>query len=319
MLHIHSVLKADRFPNTTRLATDLEVSRKTVQRDLEFMRDRLRLPLEYDARKYGYYYSEPVESFPNLQLSEGELFALLIAEKAAQQYRGSPFESRLKGILDKIAGSLPETVTLHLADWDEAISFRTTVEPVAELPVVDTLAQAIQQRNQLQITYRKPGNPTAEKRIIDPYHLANVNGEWYLFAHDHLRKDLRTFVPSRIQQIESTGIIFQRPEKFTLEQRLQDSFGVHSKQGDYRVIIQFDEWAADYIREKRWHASQELVELPEGGAELRLRLGSLSEIQRWVLSWAGHARVLAPKELVESVQEAARRILSTAPVDTPPR
>jgi predicted DNA-binding transcriptional regulator YafY len=152
------------------------------------------------------------------------------------------------------------------------------------------LAKAAAQRQQLEIVYRKPGQQKTESRIIDPYHLANINGEWFLFGFDHLRKDIRTFAPSRIHSVKPTGEKFVRPQKFSLEKRLRDSFGVHSGQGEHRVVIRFDEFAADYIREKRWHASQQIKELSEGGLELSLKLSSLGEVERWVLGWAGHER-----------------------------
>ena len=49
MLRIHRALKSNACPNATSLARDLEVSTKSIHRDLEFMQDRLRLPIEYDA------------------------------------------------------------------------------------------------------------------------------------------------------------------------------------------------------------------------------------------------------------------------------
>ena len=137
-----------------------------------------------------------------------------------------------------------------------------------------------------------------------------MNGDWYLFAYDHLRKDLRTFVPARIVEATSTGKTFTRPAKFALERQLRDSFGIHSKEGDYSVVLRFAERVADYIREKRWHPSQELVELPAGEVELRLKLGSLQEVERWVLGWGGAAKVLAPPELATGVRQAAERILA---------
>jgi len=90
---------------------------------------------------------------------------------------------------------------------------------------------------------------------------------------------------------------------------LRDSFGVHSGQGEYEVVIQFNPHAADLIREKKWHESQQLRELKGGGAELKLKLSSLPEIERWVLSWGGDAKVLKPKELVDAVRQAAEKIL----------
>ena len=145
---------------------------------------------------------------------------------------------------------------------------------------------------------------------MDPYHLANINGEWFLFAFDHARKDIRTFAPARIAGVEPTGQTFARPARFSLEKRLHDSFGVVSGAGDFNVSIRFDEFAAGYIREKRWHPSQKLRERKDGGVELQMKLSSLAEVQRWVLSWGGHAQVMAPRELAATVKEAARRILN---------
>ena len=98
------------------LAAAFEVSTKTIQRDLDFMRDRLNLPLEYDAARWGYHYTEPVSSFPTLQITEGELFALLVAEKALQQYRGTNFEKPLLSAIKKMEQSLPDTISVDLAD-----------------------------------------------------------------------------------------------------------------------------------------------------------------------------------------------------------
>ena len=154
----------------------------------------------------------------------------------------------------------------------------------------------------------KPGQQKPELRVVDPYHLANINGEWFLFAHDHARQDIRTFVPARMSDVQTTGQIFPRPAKFSLEKRLHASFGVESGKGEFNVVIRFDEFGAGYIREKRWHASQELRELKGGGAELRMKLSSLAEVQRWVLSWGGHATVIAPKELAEGVRAAAQKM-----------
>jgi predicted DNA-binding transcriptional regulator YafY len=309
MMHIHRVLRAGEYPNASRLARELEVSTKSVHRDVDFMRDRLDLPIDFDWKRNGYYYTEEVSAFPTFQITEGELLALLVAEKALQQYRGTHFERPLVSAFKKLAASLPETVSIHLPEWEQTISFRTSVEPLLNLEVFDKLARATAQRQQLELSYRKPGRKATEPRVVDPYHLANINGEWFLFAYCHLRKELRTFVPARILSVSQTGRTFQRPKRFSLQQRLRDSFGVITGQEEYGVVIRFEDQVADYIREKRWHPSQELRELKDGALELRMKLSSLAEVQRWVLTWGGQAVPLAPPELVEMVSSAAERTL----------
>ncbi len=309
MMRIHQAIQSGKFPNASYFARELEVSVKSIHRDLAFMRDGLGLPLEYDKTRFGFYYTKPVSSFPPIRVNEGELFALVVAEKALQQYRGTDFEKPLLTAIRKIQESLPDTVSLNLAEWDKIISFQTRAEPLLDLNVFDQLRKAATERQQLQLAYRKPGQRQAETRTVDPYHLANINGEWFLFAFDHLRKDIRTFVPSRIKGVRRTGRTFERPDNFSLETRLRDSFGVHSAEGEFEVIIRFSEMVADYIREKRWHPSQQLVELKDGGVELQLKLSSLQEVERWVLSWAGKATIIKPPELAEMVKRSAENIL----------
>jgi proteasome accessory factor B len=233
----------------------------------------------------------------------------VIAEKALQQYRGTQFEKPLLSAIRKIEQSLPDTISLNLADVEQTISFRTRAEPILNLEIFDALAKATAQRQQLELAYRKAGRREPEPRIVDPYHLANINGEWYLFAFDHARKDIRTFVPARVQGVKQTGKTFSRPEKFSLEKRLRDSFGVHSGEGEYGIVLRFNAHAADIVREKKWHESQQLRELKGGGVELRLKLSGLIEIERWILSWGGDVKVIKPRELADAIRRAAETIL----------
>ena len=309
-MRIHQALQSGGFPNAGKLAREIEVATKTIHRDIEFMRDRLNLPIEFDSSRNGYHYIGEVRAFPTMQITEGEIFALVVAEKALQQYRGTSFEKPLLSAIRKMEQALPDTISLNLADIEQTISFRTRAEPILDLKIFDALAKAVAQRQQLELNYRKPGQAKTEPRIVDPYHLANINGEWFLFAHDHARKDIRTFVPARIQSVKPTGKTFERSQKFSLEKRLRDSFGVHSGEGEYEVVIRFNPRAADYVREKKWHQSQQLRDLKGGGVELKLKLSSLAEIERWVLSWGGDAQVLKPRELAEAVRLSARRILA---------
>ena len=86
LLDLDRRLRNSEYPNCTSFAVDWEISTKTAQRDFEFLRDRMGAPLEYDALKRGYFYSEPTFMMPAVQLNEGELVALLIGSKAIEQF-----------------------------------------------------------------------------------------------------------------------------------------------------------------------------------------------------------------------------------------
>ena len=320
MMRIHQEVQSGSYPNASSLAREFEISTKSVYRDIEFMRSSRELPLDWDGSRNGFCYTEEVGSFPTIQISEGELVALFLAEKALQHYRGTSFERPLLSAIKKMTQSMPETISLDLSEAQQAISFSTRAEPILDLEIFDLVARATSQRQQLAIEYRKPGQTKAEERTIDPYHLANINGEWFLFAFDHLRQDMRTFVPTRIRSVKPTGVVFPRPKKFSLESRLRHSFGVHSGKALYDVVIRFDSRVADMIREKKWHDSQKLVDLEDGGVDLSFQLSSFREVERWVLSWGGDALALSPPELVASIRSAAERLRTahTSGVEIPP-
>lgn len=307
-MEIHESVKRSNYPNASTLAKKMEVSTKTIHRDIQFMRDRWNLPIEYDAAYNGFKYTHPVESFPMLQIDEGELFALLIADKALQNYRGTVFEKRLSTAFRKIADSLPDAVSIHLNEWDEALSFRHTGESDIQVEIFDRVCQATAKRRQLQIRYRKP-NQEPEERVIDPYQLANINNEWYLYAFDHKRGDIRCFAPTRIMEVTTTGKTFDRPNTFSLDHYLSDSFGVFKGGESYDIRVKFNKSVAPYIREKNWHPTQQINNGKDGSAELSLQLSHLSDIQRWILSWGSNAIVLAPKELADAVRAEAQGIV----------
>ena len=312
MLKIHNLIKSGSHPNATLLARELEVTTKTIYRDIAFMRDRMDLPVEFETAYNGYHYLEEVGQFPTVNITEGELFAMLVAEKAMQQYRGTNFEKPLLSAFRKVTEGLTDTISFNLDDFDSSISFRTSAEPVLNLDVIDALAKAAANNRQLRFNYRKPGASEAEPRVVDPYHLANINGEWFLFAHCHLRDNIRTFTPARIKGMVETGLSFEPPKKFSLEQRLRGSFAIVTGDEEQEIKIRFNELVADYIREKKWHPTQEQRDLDDGGVELTMRLNSLSEVQRWVMTWCGNAQIIHPPELAKSIREAAEKILETS-------
>ena len=308
MMEIHESVKRGNYPNASTLAKKMEVSTKTIHRDIQFMRDRWDLPIEYDPSYNGFMYTRTVDSFPMLQINEGELFAMLIAEKALQNYRGTVFEKRLSATFKKIADSLPDTVSIHLNEWDEALSFRHTGKSGLEIELFDRICKATAKRKQLKIRYKKP-NRKPENRTIDPYQIANINNEWYLYAFDHKRLDIRCFLPTRIESAETTGKIFERPSSFTLDNYLSSSFGVFKGDESYNIRIKFSKTVAPFIKEKNWHPTQKIKSLKYGEVELQLSLSHLTDIKRWILGWGSQAKVLSPDELVETIKSEAKAIV----------
>jgi len=299
MLRMHERLKAGRYPNCRKLADELEVSSKTVQRDIDFMRYQLGLPIEYDQLHFGFYYSEPVANFPNVEISEGELIALYIGQKALAQYKGTSFEAPLSTAFRKITDGLRDTISMTWSDLDSAVSFRSTGRATADIHLFEQLSHAVFKQVEIRFDYKKAEGTRHEPRYIQPYHLGCVENLWYLFGFDLDRQQLRTFALPRIRNLRVSKTKFRRPLDFSIAKFLGESFGVFAKPSKtkYDVRIKFDSFAAARVQERQWHPSQKLKHLPRGGIELSLTLGNLEEVERWILSWGTHAQVLAPPEL----------------------
>lgn len=303
MQRLHDLLSNEQPVNCQQLGKDFEVSYKTIQRDLDFMRDRLGLPIEYDATRYTFRYTEKVEAFPLLQVSEGEILALFVAQKVLAQYRGTPFEKTLGSAFQKLTGALKETVSFDLGEWGSDYSFRVTGASAADLEVFRLLARAIVQRQEISFSYHSLKAMKPETRTVHPYHLANIDNAWYLLAHDPQRGQIRTFALPRIRLPQTTGKTFDRPRGFSAAKELKGGFGVFAGTGKYPVKIRFDSFAARLVRERDWHPTQKIREIKGGEIELEMTLGALEEIERWILSWGDHAKVLGPKTLSQSVSK----------------
>lgn len=308
-MRLHEKLKAGEFPNCRTLAEELEVSSKTIQRDIEFMRDRLNLPIEYDQLNFGFTYTEPVASFPSIEVSEGEVVALFVAQKALEQYKGTPYEKSLRTAFEKITQGLKDTVDFQWGEVDGAISFRGLGKSVADLELFETVSRAVLDSHELAFEYKKLAGSQFETRRVQPYHLACVDNQWYVFGFDLGRQQLRTFALPRMRKARNTKARFQRPPDFSISEHLGDSFGVFkSRAARHRVRIRFDAFASRLVGERHWHPSQQIRQLGEGALELRLELGNLEEIERWVLSWGTHAQVLEPPALIDRLGAIAREL-----------
>ena len=308
MMQIHSRLKDRRFPNCQKIARELEVSSKTIQRDIDFMRYRLGLPIEYDPIRFGFYYSEPVTSFPNVEVSEGEITALFVAQKALAQYKGTPFEQPLRTAFRKITDGLNDRVSFSWSDLDHVISFRSIGTSPADLEIFESVSRAVLRSVEIHFKYRKLHGREHELRLVQPYHLACLENQWYLFGHDLERAQLRTFALPRMRDVCLGTARFRRPADFSIGKLLRGSFGAHSGKKQYRIKLEFDPFAARLVAERTWHESQRIRSRRDGSLVLELELAGLEEIERWILSWGSHVRVLAPEELIALVREAATAI-----------
>lgn len=306
---IHEQLQQGRYPNCPKLSRALEVKAvRTILRDIDFMRDQMGLPIAYDELAHGYYYMHPVEQLPGMAVTENEIFALLVAQKAVAHYRGTPFHRPLQSAYQKLAASLDAEAVVHLESLDQAMDIRVTGPEDLDEQTFLVVSRAVHQRRPLRFRYRKHAAKTMERRAVHPYQLLCANHRWYVIGHDLRRNAVRVFVLSRMRSPEVLEGTFKKPADFRVADFLKGSFGIFRGNNDYEVVVDLDRWGADLVRGRRWHASQAMTELPGGELRVRFHLDNLQEIEPWVLSWGTHATVVRPKALVDRLKVVAAEL-----------
>lgn len=308
---IHSAIRQGNLPNCSTLADRLGVTRKTIQRDITFMRDELGLPLTYCDDLHGYRYDGDVSDFPVFQLSEEELATLFFTRNALRGIRGTRLSDALSAAFAKLTQGMIGEIGFTWKDLDEAFSRKVAAQDGKMLRGFGQVAKAVLGRQEISFHYRKLGADATERRKVRPLHLGEVDGGWYLIAHDLERNALRTFALPRISQVIVAKTRFERPAGFDGESYLKRSFGVWHVDGDetrHLVRVELRQYAARLAQERRWHPTQELDVLDTKGnrVEVRFEVGSLQEVVRWVLSFGRQAKVIAPPELARLVRDEVR-------------
>ncbi|MCX6857385.1 MAG: WYL domain-containing protein [Verrucomicrobia bacterium] len=308
VLEIHKIMQTGKYPNCSTLAAEIEVTPKTIQRDISFMRNQLDLPLEYHAIKHGYYYTRPVNEFPMLHLSRNDLVALFLARHALEPLRGTRLERMLSESFSKIAEACSGEVSIQWNELDEAFSVKAAGVMPADVTLFGDLLDAVRACREVSFEYHKLTGNQPEQRTVHPYHVGQIEHGWYLLAYDPGRKAVRTFALQRISNLGLLKTKFVRDPRFNAHDHLGGGFGVWSYAGEeklsHEVHIRFEGYAARVVRERLWHSTQAIRSLkPDGSViEFQADLSGLEEITRWVLSWGSKAKVLGPPELKRRVQ-----------------
>ncbi|MHA3772810.1 helix-turn-helix transcriptional regulator [Verrucomicrobiota bacterium sgz303538] len=308
---IHEALRAGDWPNCAKLAKSLEFHRKTILRDIEFMRESMGLPIAFDYAHKGYHYTRDVPDLPSMQINEDELKALCQARQFVEANRGTKSETHLRRALEKLTRGLSESVRLRLDEVASVVSFRSIgagFEATLDSTLFHSLRDAILEWHEVTFSYTKIGATSPEKRRVRPLHITCVDSVWYLLAHDHARRDIRTFALPRIASLELTGHKFTEPYPFRVEDRLMNSIGIYSGDKPEQVRLRLTNVAARLMTERRWHPSQQITQGATDTTELTMTVAITPELERMVLSWGPDVHVLEPESLREIIRTRARAL-----------
>jgi len=317
---IHEALSSDSWPNCSSLAEMLEVSVKTIQRDLDFMRDEFRLPIEFVPERNGYHYTAPVHTFPPVQVGMEELMALFVARKVLEPLAGTALAGVLGDGFRRLSSLSGGCAHISWQELDQAFSIQDTGLMRMDVKQMETLSTALVQRQKLRFLYTNAKNKRTHVRTVRPLHLAQVKGGWYLFAWDEEPEEIRIFALPRMKNVELLEEGFEHPMRFDLADYLQGSMGLITDPDApmAHVILRFTGYAAVLVPERNWHPSQEIEPQTDGSILLHLHLQHTGDILGWVLSWGGLAEILSPPSLRQQLNQMATVVASTHQDENPP-
>ncbi|HWP34991.1 MAG TPA: WYL domain-containing protein [Thermodesulfobacteriota bacterium] len=302
-------LRAQKFPTARDYAERFEITLRTAYRDVEYFREQLNLPISYDPKQGGYCYTEPNAPVPPvLTLTEGELVAIYIAQRVLEQYEGTQFGALLAHAFGKISALLTDRVTIDLDTLRDGFSFYVGPPGRLEVEMFAKASRAVRERKPLAIEYLTQSRGELTRRVVDPYHLHNHAGAWYLIGFDHRTRSVRTFHLSRVRKAALQSKSFERPTDFDIKAYLRESFAMMRGARIEQVAVRFDPDQARYVAERTWHPTERREWSRDGRLTLRFELSGLEGVKRWVLSYGSHAEVLAPASLRREVAAEAQRM-----------
>jgi predicted DNA-binding transcriptional regulator YafY len=297
----------------TDLLDELGVSRATLQRDLEYLRERLDAPIVYDRSANGYAMRPDARDqrqvrheLPGVWFSEREIHALLTMHQLIQGLdEGGVLARHLQPLLDKLHGMLGTSD----AEAGELMK-RVKIMGAARRPVAgrhfELIGSAITRRQRVHMRYYVRSRREETERTVSPQRLVHWRNTWYLDAWCHSSDALRRFA---LDAIRSATLLAQRTKDValkTIEAELDAGYGVFSGAKVQWATLVFTPEASQWVRHEQWHAKQQATLHDDGSLTLRIPYVDDTELAMDILRHGEAVRVTSPTALARKVATRTR-------------
>jgi predicted DNA-binding transcriptional regulator YafY len=297
-------IASGKYPNTRTLAKTYETGTATISRDIEFMRDMMNAPIEYDYTRKGYYYTEKTFRLPAAFANAEDMLALGMTKTLLSLYKDTPVYDVTRQLMESITAPLTDAQN---PSWYEDRIFVPPVPSVIFSPEIwRIITEGLRQNRLLKFEYRSTWNSGFQSRRVKPYHLLFDNGAWYLYGYAEERRGIRMFSLSRIRNINLEDETFTFPKTADYRVRTDGSyFGAYSNEKKRRFRIAFFNDGAMRIKERRWAADQKINETTNG-VIINFSSAQYGKVLELVLANGRDAIPLEPAELVKDWQDNIR-------------
>ncbi len=288
-----TVVKPDEFCRAC------DISRRTLDNDIAYMRDEFEAPIIWDKRQHGYCYERPFDLAAQIALNMEDVHRLHVAVETLAQFEHLDVFRDLRETVEKIRKGVSGWVRntgAAKAIYFEPVQYTGT----EHLPV---LLRAIEERRRVNFEYQSFTKDQPGVCTLDPYCVRQYDQRWYVVGHSPQYDYLKPFALERIcGKPELTKHIFEAPD-FKPEQYFQHIYGMHTEPEEHaeEVILRFSPLQARYFVSRPFHPYHLVDEHPDGSITVRLHVCITIELIRKLASYGNEAEVITPAPLRDTL------------------
>jgi predicted DNA-binding transcriptional regulator YafY len=277
------------------LQDELEVSRATLKRDLEYLRDQLGAPIEYDRFDNGYRIVPrqrgPKHELPGLWFSERELYSLLMANQLLGELDADGTVSRhLQPALERIH----QLLGAGGAGFDGLLRRVKIISP-AKRPVpgrfFELIGEALMQRRRVRMTYLTRGRGEQARRDVSAQRLVHYRNTWYLDGWCHTRSRLLRFALDAVREATLLPDAALDIDVAEVEREMDRGYGAYAGAAPEWVTLVFNAQAAQWVGQEQWHPDQQGRWRDDGSYELRVPYTDATELAMDVMRHGSDVRI----------------------------
>jgi predicted DNA-binding transcriptional regulator YafY len=296
-------LEASRRVTIDDLAERTGVTTRTIRRDLEALQTA-GFPLfdeTHDGKKFWTLEQKAFKRLDDTAFTLAELSALYFSRTLVECLSGTPFERDVHSAFDKLAAALTPGMKQFLDRMPLVMQAKAEPGAQATEPRTKEVAQLVEatmQHRRVTMRYHSFSSNREKTYLFEPYRLVFGQGGLYVIGMVPEYGELRTFAVDRVEQLSLTEERFEPLE--LPEDAFAHSLGVNQGTPE-KIEVMFAPKIARYVRERVWHPSQEVEDLPDGSMRLTLNVVNDWALKSWILGFGRLVAVKAPESLASEI------------------
>ena len=298
---LHRLFVSHKYPiKLTKLADELELSPRQIQRHIDTLRDRCGAPLVYEASAKGWHYNtDKAFELPSLWLTADELQSLSLVLSILKGFESASLSDSLKPI-EKTIHKLLRSLKIDAVAFDSHVKALSIGNRQLNNKIFHKVAEAALQRKQITIAYSSYEQRKTQ-RTVSPQNILYYRDNWYLDAYCHLRQQLRTFSIARIETAELEKTPVEQRSNAELTEHFTRSYGIFAGPAEHTATLRFSPAVAREIAMQQWHPQQH-GEWQGESYVLQIPYAKQDELLQDILRHTPNVYVEAPEVLREALQ-----------------